>query len=469
MVNAAPSVQNSNKNLAKRAMRAHPLCVGAVRQSLGINRMTPREILQSLFEQAVRAADPLYCLKPALLAAGNSRKVADGKLVVLGVGKAAARMAQAVEQSVIDQPIEGLVVTRYGHGLATERIEVLEAGHPISDQNGVLAAHKMRACAQSVRRNDTVWVLLSGGGSALLAAPGGAISLADWNTLNQALLRSGAGIHDINLVRKHIGGLNGGRLARMFGQSRVHGFVLSDIPGDNVDMVASGPISPEGSSAQTALALLEHWQIAPPPAVYAHLIDAVDPPVSHDEWQTLNVQMYLIGSASQSLQAASQRAEELRLSTWVLSADIEGEASWVGQSLAMTVLRVFKGEAPVKPPCVILSGGETSVSVAKPGRGGRNAECLLSAAITLEKILSVSERSRVFGLFADTDGIDGTEDNAGAFMDGESMARLRALGLSPEQLLREHASYDAFAALNDLLMTGPTHTNVNDFRAWLII
>jgi glycerate 2-kinase len=427
--------------------------------------MTPRAVLSALYQAAVAAADPLLSLPTVL----PQPPPAPGRLYVVGVGKAAARMAQAVEAHVGDEVVNGLVITRYGHGLPTRQIEVCEAGHPLTDAAGVAACHKILNLSRTLRQADEVWVLLSGGGSALLGLPGGQLSLAEWNAVNQALLRSGAGIREINLVRKHLGALNGGRLATYLSPAKVRGFVLSDVPGDDWAMVASGPISAEDSTAAQALALLEQWQVPISAAVAAHLHGQNTPPLHSEQWRPLGIELIGIGSAHQSLQAAAVAARRLGFKPWIISADIEGEAAWVGQSLAMALMRVLREDGPVAPPCVILSGGETSVRVRTAGRGGRNSECLLSAALTLEGLLSESQRTRVFGLFADTDGIDGTQENAGAFMDGTSMTRLRAQGVDPHALLQQHLSYDAFAKLDDLWVTGPTHTNVNDFRAWLVL
>jgi len=425
---------------------------------------SPRSFLKTLFEEAVAAAQPRLIV-PRFLPPKPT-----GRIVVVGVGKAAAAMALAMED-VWGEAVSGVVITRYQHALPTRRIRVREAAHPISDEAGLLATRELTACLDGLTAADTVVVLLSGGGSALLVNPAGSITLSEWNDLNHALLLSGATIQDINRVRKHLSAITGGRLAALCFPAQVVGLVLSDIPGDDLSMVASGPLSGEDSSPAQARRILDQYGVRIPPSVAQELNASSCPVLRSADPMVTRVQLKLIGSASQSLEAAAALAKQHGVEPWVYSDALTGEAADVGRLLAQRALDIRAQRAPVTAPAVLLSGGETTVTMNEAGprpasrakRGGRNGEGLLSAAIALAGC------SGVTALFADTDGIDGSEANAGAFADGDTVARLAAAGLSATTLLDEHQSFEAFDALADLLVSGPTHTNVNDFRAILVL
>ncbi|HEY1043267.1 MAG TPA: glycerate kinase [Telluria sp.] len=412
----------------------------------------PRALLLDLFRCAVAAVDPAVCILPFLPPAP------EGRLIVIGAGKAAARMAEAVERHYAGK-LEGLVVTRYGHGAATRHIEVIEAAHPVPDDAGARAATRMLALVHGLNADDLVLCLVSGGGSALLALPAPGITMEDKRAITRALLASGAPIAEMNRVRRHLSAIKGGRLALACHPARVVTLVVSDVPGDDPAVVASGPTVPDGSSGRDALAVLEQYRIVVPDRVRALLSDpANDAPLPGDPRLARN-EVHVVGSAQQALDAAAALAQARGYAALVLSDCIEGEARAVAQDHAAMVRRVLSGAEQLVPPCVILSGGETTVTVRGEGRGGRNAEFLLALAIALDG------EARVHALACDTDGIDGTEDNAGALIDPGTLARCP---LDARTLLERNDAYRYFAALGDLVVTGPTRTNVNDFRAILI-
>ncbi len=416
---------------------------------------TGRALLAELFNAALRAADPLETIGAHLPPPPK------GRTVVIGAGKAAARMAQGVERRW-HGPLSGVVVTRYGHGAPTRLVEVIEAGHPVPDDASAAAAQRMLAAVQGLGPDDMVLCLMSGGGSALMALPAGAITLQQKRDINQALLRSGAPISEVNTVRKHLSAIKGGRLALACGAARVVTLVLSDVPGDDPAVVASGPTLPDASTAQDALRILRHYGIAIPPEVSAVLHDpALETPKPGDPRLQRNC-VAVIASARQALQAAADAARAEGLRPLVLGDRLEGEARTVALAHAALVQGVIAHGSPLRPPCVILSGGETSVTVRGNGRGGRNAEYLLALAVALQGTPGVH------AMACDTDGIDGTEDNAGAVLAPDTLQRAAALGLDARALLDNNDGYGFFAALGDLVVTGPTRTNVNDFRAILL-
>lgn len=416
---------------------------------------TGRALLAELFNAALRAADPLETIGAHLPPPPK------GRTVVIGAGKAAARMAQGVERRW-QGPLSGVVVTRYGHGAPTRLVEVIEAGHPVPDQASAAAAQRMLEAVRGLGADDMVLCLMSGGGSALMALPAGAISLQQKRAINQALLRSGAPIGEINIVRKHLSAIKGGRLALACGAARVVTLVLSDVPGDDPAVVASGPTLPDASSAQEALRILAHYGIELAPEVRAVLEDPeLETPKPGDPRLQRN-SVAVIASARQALQAAADAARAAGLRPLVLSDRLEGEARTVAQAHAALVQSVLEHGSPLRPPCVILSGGETSVTLRGSGRGGRNAEYLLALAVALQGTPGVH------AIACDTDGIDGTEDNAGAVLAPDTLQRAAALGLDARALLDNNDGYGFFAALGDLVVTGPTRTNVNDFRAILL-
>ena len=412
----------------------------------------PRALLLELFRSAVAAVDPATCIQPYLPPAPK------GRLVVIGAGKGAARMAEGVERHY-GGALEGLVVTRYGNGAATQRIEVIEAGHPVPDQAGALAATRMLALVAGLDKDDLVLCLMSGGGSALLSMPAPGITMEDKRAITRALLASGAPIVDMNRVRRHLSAVKGGRLALACRPAQVLTLVVSDVPGDDPAVVASGPTVPDGSSGRDALAILDQYRISVPGHVRALLDDpAQDAPMPGDPRLARN-EVHVIASARQALDAAAGVATAHGYAALVLSDRIEGEARQVAHDHAALVRRVLSGQEPVAPPCVILSGGETTVTVRGSGRGGRNAEFLLALAVALDGAACVH------AIACDTDGIDGTEDNAGALIDPGTLARCP---LDAAALLQQNDAYRYFAALGDLVVTGPTRTNVNDFRAILV-
>ncbi len=417
---------------------------------------TGRELLSMLFNAALHAADPLETI------AAHLPPPPKGRTVVIGAGKAAARMAQGVERRWQGQ-LGGVVVTRYGHGAPTRQVEVIEAGHPVPDDASQAAARRMLAAVRGLGPDDMVLCLMSGGGSALMSLPAAGITLQQKRDINQALLRSGAPIGDINIVRKHLSAIKGGRLALACGQARVVTLVLSDVPGDDPAVVASGPTLPDASTAQDALRILQRYGIAIPPAVREVLEDPAQETPKPGDPRLAHHSVAVIATARQALQAAADAARAEGLRPLVLSDRLEGEARTVAVAHAALVQGVIEHGSPLRPPCVILSGGETTVTVRGTGRGGRNAEYLLALAIALQGTPGVH------AMACDTDGIDGTEDNAGAMLGPESLQRAAALGLDARALLDNNDGYGFFSALGDLVVTGPTRTNVNDFRAILVI
>ncbi len=415
--------------------------------------MTPqdRAFLTELFQAAVRAADPHAALRAHLPARPK------GRVVVIGAGKGAAQLAAAFED-LWDGPLTGVVVTRYGYGCPTQRIRVLEAAHPVPDQAGLAASEALFAALAGLTADDLVVALVCGGGSALLPCPPGDLTLADEAALNRALLASGAPISVMNAIRKQVSGIKGGRLAAACHPARVVSLVVSDVPGDDPAQVASGPTVPDLVSREEARAMVAAWRIDLPPKVANWLAgeagqapDPADPVFARHE-------VRVIASARLSLEAA---AVVSAVPAVILSDAIEGEARDVGRVHAAIAREVAARNRPFARPVVILSGGETTVTLRGKGRGGRNSEFLLALALAAEGVPFAA-------LAADTDGIDGSENNAGAFADGASMARLRAAGVDPAALLAGNDAYSAFAALGDLFEPGPTGTNVNDFRAILI-
>jgi hydroxypyruvate reductase len=412
--------------------------------------MEARELLIRLFERAVARA------LPAGLFDGRLPDPPAGRTLVIGAGKAAASMAQAFERAW-DAPLAGMVVTRYGHGAACERIEVVEAAHPVPDEAGRAATLRMLAATAQMGPDDLVVCLISGGGSALLAAPAGPLTLDDEQAVTRALLRSGAPIGAINIVRKHMSAVKGGRLALAAAPARVCTYVISDIPGDDPAQVASGPTFADPTSRHDALAILDRYRIAAP-AVRGWLGN----PESETPKSLPAAQHFVIATARDALDAAADAARNHGYHPVILGDAIEGEAREVARAHAAIAKAVRAGNGIAAPPCVLLSGGETSVTVRGGGRGGRNAEYLLALALELGGTPGIS------ALAADTDGLDGTEDNAGAIMGPETLAMAAKRGIDASAALANNDGYGFFAELDALLITGPTRTNVNDFRAILI-
>jgi hydroxypyruvate reductase len=417
--------------------------------------MTPRDILRRLFDVAVAAADPAQCVPPHLPPDDG------GRLIVIGAGKAAAAMAQAVEQHW-SGPLAGLVVTRYGHGVPCQRIEVVEAAHPVPDAAGEAAANSILGQIFGLTVADRVLALVSGGGSALLAAPAVGVTLAEKRALTSALLKSGASIGEINCVRKHLSAIKGGRLAAAAYPASVLTLAISDVPGDDPAVIASGPTVGDPTTCADALRVLDAYAIDVPSDLRQRLESGEletpkpgDPRLARSEFR-------LIASPRQMLETAAAEARRLGITPLILSDALEGEAREVGKVLAGMAKSCAQHGFPAAKPCVLLSGGETTVTVRGDGRGGRNTEFLLALALALDSAPGIH------ALAADTDGIDGSEDNAGAFISPDTLRRAKAAGLDVPGLLANNDAWACFAELGDLLVTGPTRTNVNDFRAVLI-
>jgi hydroxypyruvate reductase len=412
-------------------------------------------LLRQMFAAAVQAAAPSLCVPAALPA------VPRGRTVVVGAGKAAAAMASAVEAHWPQTaPLSGLVITRYGHAVPTQRIAVVEAAHPLPDAAGVEATARILELAQGLGADDLLLCLISGGGSALLSAPAAGITLADKQAVTRALLRGGIPIGAMNCVRRHLSAIKGGRLAVAAWPAPVVSLIISDVPGDDLAAIASGPTVGDASTCADALAVLADYQLDVPEAVrdWLHRIDAETP--KPDDPRLRAVDNRLIATPRKALEAACAVAHAAGVSTVLLGDDIEGEARDVAVSQARTALRYRLAGEPA--PMVLVSGGETTVTVRGRGRGGRNSEFLLALAIALEGAAGIH------ALAADTDGIDGSESNAGACIRPDTLARARMLGLDASAYLANNDAYGFFAALGDLVVTGQTLTNVNDFRAILI-
>ncbi len=416
----------------------------------------PRGFLVSLFDAAVKAADPREALKPFMPARPR------GRTVVVGAGKGAAQLAQAFEE-LWDGPLEGVVVTRYGYGAPCRRIKVMEAAHPVPDEAGLAGSAALLRRVGGLTADDLVVALICGGGSALLPAPAGSLSLDDEIALNKALLASGAPISAMNALRIRLSRIKGGRLAAAAFPARVVSLIVSDIPGDDPAQVASGPTVPSCGSVEEAMAIIRRYRLNLPPAVLAHIAGGVSPPPLPSAPVFARNEVHVIACAARSLERAAELARLSGIEAAILSDSIEGEAREVARvHAALARETVLKGR-PFKSPVVLLSGGETTVTIrGKGGRGGRNSEFLLSLAF------GIGGLEKIHALAADTDGIDGTQDNAGAFADGGTIARLREAGLDPAMLLDGNDSWTAFNALGDLFSPGPTGTNVNDFRAILV-
>jgi hydroxypyruvate reductase len=394
-------------------------------------------------------------------------KPPDGRTLVLAAGKAACSMALAVEKAwPEDKKLVGIALTRYGHGLELDRIRYVEAGHPVPDEAGETAAREMLAAARAIKPMDMMLALLSGGGSALLSLPVEGVTIADLRAVTRDLLKSGAAIQEINTVRKHLSQIQGGRLAAAC-KAPVHALIISDVTGDNATHIASGPCSPDPTTYQDAVEILNRFDIKPPQAVLKHLIAGLrgekdeTPKPGADAFR--NVQTRVIATSRGSMLAAAKLFQENGITPVILGDSISGEAKEVAKVIAALVREIREHGSPFKPPVALLSGGECTVTVnSSGGRGGRCSEFLLSLALELGGMPDVH------ALAADTDGIDGSEDNAGALLAPDSLARAQALEMNARKLLASHDSYGFFSALGDLVATGPTRTNVNDYRAVLI-
>ncbi len=421
--------------------------------------VTPNTLLHSLFQAAVAAAAPALCVPPKLPPPPK------GRTVVVGGGKAAAAMALAVEAHwPQDRVLSGLVVTRYLHGVGDlTRIAVVEAAHPVPDEAGQRAAARMLEMVRGLTPDDLVLCLMSGGASSLLALPADGLSLADKQQVNRALLRSGADIGEMNTVRKHLSAIKGGRLAQAAFPARVVTLVISDVPGDDPSIIGSGPTVADASTGGQAWAVLARYGIDPAAPVMRRLLDeAAETPKPGDP-VFAGASVVMVATPQAALEAAADVARQAGITPVILGDAIEGEAAEVARVMAGIALQCVRHGQPAPAPCVLLSGGETTVTVRGSGRGGRNVEFLLALGLALRG------QPGIFALACDTDGIDGTEDNAGAVLAPDSLARAAGLGLDARALLADNDGYGFFDALGDLVVTGPTRTNVNDFRAVLVM
>jgi glycerate-2-kinase len=421
-----------------------------------------RAALRRLFDAALAAADPLTCLAPHLPVPPR------GRIVVVGCGKAAAKMALAVERAWAHLPLSGVVVTTHGAGIPDpppdRRIALRFAGHPVPDAPGAAAAAEMLAAVRGLAADDLVLFLVSGGGSALSTLPAPGLTLDDLIAVNRELLRSGAPIGEMNCIRKHLSAFSGGRLAAAAHPARLVTLAISDVPGDDPAVIASGPTVADPTTFAQARALVAHYGMALPEAVSAHLSRAEQESPKPGDPRLARADLRMIATPLMALEAMAAEARSLGLAPIILGDALEGEAKVLGTALAGIARSAAAHGHPLRPPCVILSGGETTVTL-RPGafgRGGRSTECLLGLALALDG------HAGIWALCADTDGIDGKSDAAGAICAPDTLARARAAGLDPRALLAAHDSYGLFQALGDLLVTGPTLTNVNDVRAVLV-
>ena len=414
-----------------------------------------RLLLLSLFDAAVAAAAPARCL------AAHLPPPPRGRTLVIGAGKAAASMAQALEAGWPGE-LSGMVVTRYGHRVPTARIEVVEAAHPVPDAAGRAAAARMLNLVQGLSADDLVICLISGGGSSLLALPAEGLTLEDKQQVNRALLKSGANITEMNCVRKHLSAIKGGRLAAACAPAQVLTLTISDVPGDDPSVIASGPTVADASSCADALAILAKYAISEPKAAVDYIRRGHDETPKPGDPRLARARQVMIATPQMSLEAAADVARAAGITPLILGNALEGEAREMALVHAGIARQVLRHGQPAARPCVLLSGGEGTVTVRGSGRGGRNVEFLLALAVALDGEPGIE------AIACDTDGIDGTEDNAGALLLPDTLARARAIGLHAPAYLANNDGYSFFAALDDLVVTGPTMTNVNDFRALLI-
>ncbi|NCT83508.1 MAG: glycerate kinase [Comamonadaceae bacterium] len=415
-------------------------------------------LLRRMFDAAIASAQPARCI-PAHLP--DPQELGRGRLIVIGAGKASAAMARAVEDHW-PGPLSGLIVTRYGYAVPCERIEIVEAAHPVPDAAGLAAAERMLALVQDLTPDDLVLCLISGGGSALLPLPLPGLTLEHKQAVNRELLKSGATISEMNCVRRHLSAIKGGRLAAACHPARVLTLLISDVPGDDPMDIASGPTVADPTSCADALAIVRRYGIALPAEVREALESGRGESVKPGDARLARAETRMIAAPQLALEAAAEVARAAGYAAHILGDAIEGEARDVGKVMAGIALQVAQRGQPVAAPCVLLSGGETTVTVRGQGRGGRNVEFLLSTAIAL------NGHPRIHGLAGDTDGVDGQEEIAGACLAPDTLARAWALGLKPRDSLADNDGHGFFEALGDSVITGPTLTNVNDFRALLI-
>ena len=415
----------------------------------------PRDLLRRLFNAAIDSAQPAHHIQAFLPPPPR------GRLIVIGAGKASAAMARAVEDRW-EGPLSGLVVTRSGYAVDCQRIEIIEGSHPVPDASSLRAAERIRDCVQGLQADDLVLCLMSGGGSALLTLPLDGLTLEDKQALNRALLSSGASIGEMNCLRRHLSAIKGGRLAAACFPAKVVTLLISDVPGDDPTDIASGPTVGDPTTCADALSILDRYRIELSPNVREALTSGRGESVKPSDPRLRGIETHLIATPQMALEAAAAVARANGVHALILSDRLEGEARDVGKVLAAIALQIAAHAQPVPAPCVLLSGGETTVTVRGDGRGGRNVEFLLSLGVAL------NGHPHIHGLAGDTDGVDGSEEIAGAYLAPDSLARARSLGISPRASLERNDAHGFFEALGDSVVTGPTFTNVNDFRAILI-
>ena len=418
-------------------------------------------LLRRLFDAAIASAQPSRCIAAHL---PTPQALGAGRLIVIGAGKASAAMARAVEDHWRGpkSALSGLVVTRYGYAVPCDHIEIVEAAHPVPDAAGLAAAQRLLALVQGLSADDLVLCVISGGGSSLLPLPAAGLTLAHKQAVNQALLKSGATISEMNCVRRHLSSIKGGRLGAACHPARVLTLLISDVPGDDPVDIASGPTVADPTTCEDALAIIRRYGIELPLAVREVLESGRGESLKPGDPRLGRSELRMIATPQMALEAAAAVAREAGFTPYILSDALQGEARDVGTVLAGIALQVAERGQPVAPPCVLLSGGETTVTVRGQGRGGRNVECLLAMGIAL------GGHPRIHALAGDTDGVDGQEEIAGACLAPDSLARAWALGLKPRDSLAHNDGHGFFEALSDAVITGPTLTNVNDFRAILI-
>jgi hydroxypyruvate reductase len=416
---------------------------------------SPRDFLESLFRAAVGAADPAECVRR------NMPDYPKGRTIVIGAGKAAASMARGFEENW-DAPLEGMVITRYGYGVKTSRIVVAEAAHPVPDQAGIEATQRMLDMVSGLTADDLVVCLISGGGSALLTAPIAGVTLADKQAVNRALLASGATISEMNCVRRHLSRVKGGRLAAACHPARVVTLMISDIPGDKAVDIASGPTVADATTCRDALEIVDRYRMELPRSARDVLESGAGETVKPGDARLQRNELRMVAAPALSLRAAAALAEAQGIKAYVLGDRWEGEARDAAKVMAGITFQAAAHDGPFERPCVLLSGGETTVTVRGDGRGGRNVEFLLSLALALEG------EARVHALAGDTDGVDGLEEIAGAYVAPDTLRRAWDLGMSPLASLANNDAHTFFEKLGDSIVTGPTLTNVNDFRAVLV-
>ena len=415
----------------------------------------PKELLRQMFDAAIASAQPAVCIPPHLPHAPR------GRTIIVGAGKASAAMARAVENTW-QGPLSGLVVTRYGYAVPCDQVEILEAAHPVPDAAGMRAAQRILQLVENLHEDDLVLCLISGGGSALMPLPARGLTLQMKQDVSRALLASGATISEMNCVRRHLSAIKGGRLGAACYPAQVVTLLISDVPGDRPVDIASGPTVPDPSTSSDALAIVRRYGIEAPRQVLELLEGGGAESIKPGDSRLVRASVRTIATPQMALEAAAGVARAAGVEAHILSDAIEGEAREVGKVLAAVAQQVAARGQPLHSPCILLSGGETTVTVRGSGRGGRNVEFLLSLAIALDG------QPRIHALAGDTDGVDGQEEIAGAYLSPDSLARARSLGLKPKDMLDCNDAHPFFAALGDSVITGPTLTNVNDFRAILI-